>query len=221
MNRLDHRLLGGGWGAALGAGLHVTAGVPVGVAVGCGLIAAGTGGGPLSPDIDQLWRDRTEHRRVRVGWLVWDLGKRRRRAALWARAARSCWRGFAWCVTRLPWWRDHPRSDPAQHRGITHWWGAAALATVLLAALQTVGWAAGWDGPWWAAWAALVGWWSHLGGDLVHGRKVWGQDDAGIPLAPYWNHAGAGLKSDGWTAHVVAFLAAPAGMVLLIAVAGG
>jgi hypothetical protein len=84
---------------------------------------------------------------------------------------------------------------------------------------MAVGMLAGWDVPWWPFWAALVGWWSHLAGDLVHGRKVWGQDGHGIPLGPWWDHAGVGWKSDGAMAHVVAWgLAAPASVVLVAAV---
>jgi hypothetical protein len=198
VNRVDHRLLGGAWGLGAGALAHATGGAAVGVVLGCGAIAALTSGGALSPDVDQRWRPRTVRYRF--------LGVRYERrvgpgpAML---ALRSAWRGWAWLVTRLPWWRAEAgrHGDPAQHRGITHSWTAPVAAELVLALAMGVGQVAGWQVPWWPAWAALVGWWSHLAGDLVHGRQVWGQDGHGVPLAPWWDHVGAGLKSSGWTAH--------------------
>jgi hypothetical protein len=222
VNRVDHRMLGGAWGLGYGTLLHAVAGVPAPVVVGCGLVACATAGGRLSPDIDQYMRTRTVRCRTWPERLLWG-DEREVRPARWIRLMRLCWVGFAWLVTRLPWWRPQAgrHGDPCQHRGITHSWTAPLAAEVLLAAVMAVGMLAGWDVPWWPFWAALVGWWSHLAGDLVHGRKVWGQDGHGIPLGPWWDHAGVGWKSDGAMAHVVAWgLAAPASVVLVVVAAG-
>lgn len=218
MNRVDHRLLGGSWGLAAGTLAHLTTGAPVGVVVGCGAVAACTAGGALSPDVDQRFRERT----VRFRFFGASFERRVGPGPLMI-AARAGWRGWAWLVTRLPWWRPEAgrHGDPTQHRGITHSWTAPAAAGLLLALLQGVGTVAGWHVPWWPFWAALVGWWSHLAGDAVHGRQVWGQDGPGIPLAPWWGHVGVGLKSDGWTAHVVAWgVAVPVGVLMMKVAAG-
>lgn len=228
MNRTDHRLLGAAWGVGFGSVLHLAGAAPLPVALpvalGCGAVAAATAGGRLSPDVDQWWRERTVRRRTWSGRVV----KRKVRPALWLRALRGAWLLFAERAARVRWWCDEGQyrllvreEDPTQHRGITHWWGAAAVATVVLAVLQfvwlVVAWAAALPGvPTWPAWAALVGWWSHLGGDLVHGMQVWGQDGHGLPTWPWWGHRGVGWRSAGLGAHLVAWgLAVPAGLTLV------
>jgi hypothetical protein len=239
VNRVDHRLLGGAWGLGAGALAHAGSGAPLGVVLGCGAIAACTAGGVLSPDVDQRWRARTVRFRFLGVRYERRVGPGRSMLAL-----RAGWRGWAWLVTRsagllaarLPGWRclagvrstlaswraeAGRHGDPVQHRGITHNWTAPVAAEVVLAVLTAVGWAAGWQVPWWPFWAALLGWWSHLAGDLVHGRQVWGQDGHGVPLSPWWDHAGVGLKSAGWTAHVVAWGVAVPVSVLLVKVAAG
>jgi hypothetical protein len=229
VNRVDHRLLGGAWGLWYGTTMHALTGAQVPVVLGCGAVAALTAGGRLSPDVDQYWRTRTVRCR---SWGQRILFGPTREVRPWwpIRGLRRCWLGFAWVVTRQMPWQPEPgpwrrgagrHGDPTQHRGITHNWLAPALAELVLLAAMAVGWAAGWDVPWWPFWAALVGWWSHLAGDLVHGRQVWGQDGHGVPLSPWWGHAGVGLKSAGWTAHVVAWGVAVPVSVLLMKVAAG
>ena len=153
-------------------------------------MATVTAGGRFSPDADQY-----------DSWELW----------------RHPWRWLAWAVTLAPAWRRErgEHGDPAQHRGITHWWGVpAALAVALLMASSTVA------GPWWLAWAALAGWTSHLVGDWLCGRQVWGQHGHGIPMAPWWRHRGLpkriGLKSDGPAAHVIAWAGAVPASVWMV-----
>jgi hypothetical protein len=206
MNRADHQLLGAAWGTGYGLALgwlHGAHGPTLaGLALGSALAASATAGGKLSPDVDQ--------------WL------HRARRPLWADVLRAAWLAFAWAATRHPRWRRAVRrGDPCQHRGITHWWGAAAFGAVVLASVELGLLLAGVSIPTWPAWAALVGWCSHLAGDLVHGKRVWGQAGHGIPLAPWWSHRGVGLRSDGWTAHAVSILlAAGAGAALVFMAAG-
>jgi len=92
---------------------------------------------------------------------------------------------------------------PLQHRGITHWWGLPALAAY-----------AAWHHAvlsWWVG-ALLIGWISHLVGDFVFGKKLWGQCAGGIPLLPWTEHIGLGLDSGGWLDR---FVASPALAALL------
>lgn len=75
---------------------------------------------------------------------------------------------------------------PLGHRELTHWWG---LPAIVAASLQTM------PAPWWV-WAAIVGWVSHIAGDLIFGKRGYGTP-RGIPLAPWWWHVGVGLKCGG------------------------
>lgn len=97
---------------------------------------------------------------------------------------------------------------PLQHRGITHWWAWPALAWLALERVPTgaVGWIPA---------ALLVGWISHLIGDLVFGRN------RGIPLAPWWWHIGVGLDSGGTLEACARWTVLPAAVVWLAAVAAG
>ncbi len=89
---------------------------------------------------------------------------------------------------------------PMQHRGITHWWGVALVATAawLTALLPLAG-----DGGRGsllahAAGALLAGWWSHLVGDLVFGKAdVRTGRGPGIPMMPWWGHVGLSLDVGG------------------------
>jgi len=86
--------------------------------------------------------------------------------------------------------RAFGHGGPMRHRGLSHWWGLPAGAALWLAAA-----APGW---YWVAAAALVGWGSHLLGDLVFGRHdVRSARGPGIPLAPWWGHVGLGLDVGG------------------------
>ncbi len=92
------------------------------------------------------------------------------------------------------------RGGPMQHRGITHWWGAALAVTL----------------AWWTALlplegdggrgslvahgtgALLAGWWSHLAGDFVFGKAdVRSGRGPGIPVLPWWGHVGLALDCGG------------------------
>jgi hypothetical protein len=75
---------------------------------------------------------------------------------------------------------------PLGHRELMHFWG-------LPAALAWVMWTVG--APWFA-WAAVVGWVSHIGGDLLVGQEGYGTQ-RGVPLGPWWWHVGVGLKCGG------------------------
>lgn len=93
------------------------------------------------------------------------------------------------------------RSGPLGHRRITHWWGlpAAASIAVLVLTVLLPGY------PWWTAWAAITGWTSHLLGDAIFG-KACPHDNRGpgVPLAPWWDHHGLGLKTGGLTEQATA-----------------
>ena len=108
-----------------------------------------------------------------VGAPVWQAAC----AALIATATSSGWTSPDADQSWLAW-------VPGGHRGLTHWWGLPALAVVpaLLVPPQTA----------WAVWALLIGWSSHLVGDFVFGRRP-----RGVPMAPWWGHAGLGLDSGG------------------------
>jgi hypothetical protein len=84
---------------------------------------------------------------------------------------------------------------PLQHRGVSHWWGIPAAAGAAL-------W---WFDPSWAwpVWAVVLGWLTHLVGDLAFGRACPGVRGPGVPLLPWTHHIGLGLDVDGWFEHVV------------------
>lgn len=88
---------------------------------------------------------------------------------------------------------------PMQHRGITHWWGVAAVATAAwLTMLLPL--ADGGRGSLLAhgIGALLAGWWSHLFGDLVFGKAdVRTGRGPGIPMLPWWGHVGLSLDTGG------------------------
>lgn len=119
----------------------------------------------------------------------------------------DCYRGWRRADTALP---DEALGNggPLQHRGITHWWALPALAWLALERAPTgaVGWIPA---------ALLVGWISHLIGDLVFGRN------RGIPLAPWWWHIGLGLDSGGLLEACARWTVLPAAVVWLAAVAVG
>jgi len=119
----------------------------------------------------------------------------------------DCYRGWRRVDTALP---DEVlgAGGPMQHRGITHWWGLPALAWVALDHVPTgvIGWVPA---------ALLVGWTSHLIGDLLFGRN------RGIPLAPWWWHIGVGLDTGGPTEALARWTVLPAAVVWLTAVAAG
>jgi membrane-bound metal-dependent hydrolase YbcI (DUF457 family) len=74
-----------------------------------------------------------------------------------------------------------PLCHPMKHRGITHWFGLPAGAWYwFIPTLPAEGR--------WAASALLIGWLSHLAGDLVFGR---------IPLLPWSIYVGLGLDTGG------------------------
>ncbi len=97
-------------------------------------------------------------------------------------------------VDQLAFWKsaDRPIPDealghggPMKHRGISHFWLWPALAAYLAytADLGDVGW---------VIWALVLGFSSHLLGDFIFGEQP-----AGIPLAPWWWHVGLGFNSGG------------------------
>jgi hypothetical protein len=216
VNRVDHRVLG----AASGLLYARTAHLGVGEAAAAGVAAWAFSGGRWSPDGDQygpLW--------TRRAWPLRLLGK----LASWD-VLGELWAVYGQCLVLVlspvfPSWPKRARlaGDPAGHRGITHWWGNVLLAGLVVAAAE-----ARQPGWWWLlAWAGLAGWSSHLVGDALFGRKVWGDDGHGIPLAPWWHYWSPvpqrvkGLRSDGWVAHGFALgVAAPASALLLFSIAG-
>jgi membrane-bound metal-dependent hydrolase YbcI (DUF457 family) len=222
VNRIDHGVLG----AASGLLYAKAAQLGVGESVAAGAAAWVFSRGRLSPDGDQygpLW--------TREGWLLRLLGRLaswKVLGRLWTVYARLL--VFALGGTLFPSWREKAQAagDPAGHRRITHWWGNAAFAGAVLTAGS-----AAWPGLWWfLPWAGLIGWSSHLTGDALFGRKVWGTDGHGIPLGPWWRYWSPvpqqfrgrpvkGLRSDGLTAHCFALgVAAPASAFLLLSIAG-
>lgn len=116
---------------------------------------------------------------------------------------------------------------PLQHRGISHWWGLALAVTALWWAALVVPLAGdGGRGDLVAhgAGALLAGWWSHLAGDLVFGRADrWSGRGPGIPLLPWWGHAGLGLDVGGRLEKVtlgVLWLAAAAQVLAAVGLLG-
>jgi hypothetical protein len=98
-------------------------------------------------------------------------------------------------------WLGH--GGPLQHRGLTHWWLPPAMAWV--AVLHSA------PRAWWA-FAALAGWLSHLVGDLLFGEADrYAHRGRGVPLGPWFWHAGLGLKSGGAIEAVLVPLVALAG----------
>lgn len=84
---------------------------------------------------------------------------------------------------------------PLQHRGVTHWApGYAAAGFVLwpttsgLSRLALIG--------------VLVGLLSHILGDFVVGKAGYGRA-AGVPVAPWWAHAGLALDCGGLAERLV------------------
>ena len=191
MNGRDHRVLG----AAAGVGVVAVSGLPGWVVAPAAVVGSVSAGGVWSPDRDQRWQGS---------------GSR-----LWWRLEQQAWRVFAFLVCVAPWWRSGlgRADDPTAHRGITHWWGVPAVWAAAVAVGQ---WRV--PGPlWWVAWWLIAGWVSHLVGDWVAGRQVYGQRGHGVPLAPWWRHAGlplhVGLRSDGPGAHVFTYaVALPVGV---------
>lgn len=102
------------------------------------------------------------------------------------------------------WWRSTDRAvpdealghgGPLRHRGLTHWWGLPALASLPLAVfgLRVNG-----IDVTWAGWALLVGVVSHLVGDFLFGKRCPQEGRGpGIPIAPWWRHVGVGLDTGG------------------------
>jgi hypothetical protein len=94
---------------------------------------------------------------------------------------------------------------PLQHRGLSHWWGLPAAAALVVALLP---------GPvQWLAWCLVVGWASHLVGDLAFGKPdPWSGRGPGIPVWPWWGHVGVGLDTGGWLEGVTAGIVLPAAL---------
>lgn len=96
------------------------------------------------------------------------------------------------------WWKRLDRfvpdewlgyGGPLQHRGLTHWWVLPAAAWIAAQRLE--------PGAWWLL-ALVVGWASHLVGDLVFGQADrYCHRGPGVPLGPWFWHVGVGLKSGG------------------------
>ena len=96
-------------------------------------------------------------------------------------------------VDQRRWWRESfGQWRPLQHRRLTHWWGLPTLALLLFFVVSgPVAWLLG---------AALVGWYSHLVGDWMFGKRgpaITGWRGPGIPLAPWWGYHGLGLRCGG------------------------
>lgn len=81
------------------------------------------------------------------------------------------------------------------HRRTLHWWGWPALIAAIAhrADLGQSGW---------VVWASLLGWASHLLGDLIFGMPGYGTPE-GVPLLPWWGHFGLGFRSDGIAQHIL------------------
>lgn len=95
-------------------------------------------------------------------------------------------------VDQRRWWKPLAQWKAFRHRRLTHWWGLPLPLVPLLFVLP---------GPLaWLLSAALIGWFSHLAGDWVFGKRgpaVTGWRGPGIPLAPWWGYHGLGLKCGG------------------------
>lgn len=76
---------------------------------------------------------------------------------------------------------------PLAHRGLTHWWGIPAVAYATT--LSLTGYALD------AAHGLILGYAAHIALDAVWGRP-------GVPVGPWWWHAGVGLRNDGAAAVV-------------------
>ena len=95
---------------------------------------------------------------------------------------------------------------PLQHRGLTHWWGLPAAACVAPPLLP--------DAVQWIAWCLILGWVTHLFGDLVFGKADrWSRRGAGIPFWPWWGHVGLGLNTGGALEALVAGLVLPGALL--------
>lgn len=71
---------------------------------------------------------------------------------------------------------------PLAHRGITHWWGIPAIAYA--ATLNLAGPAAV------IVQGLILGYAAHIALDAIWGRP-------GVPVGPWWWHAGVSLRNDG------------------------
>ena len=112
------------------------------------------------------------------------------------------------------WWRRLDRwvpdellgaGGPLQHRGLSHWWGIPAVAAVTPVLLP---------GPvQWIVWCLVVGWVSHLLGDLAFGKACpFSGRGPGIPVWPWWGHVGVGLDTGGVLEGLTAALLLPAAL---------
>jgi hypothetical protein len=119
----------------------------------------------------------------------------------------DCYRGWRRLDTCLP---DEALGNggPMQHRGITHWWAWPTLTALTLTHVPTG--AIGWIPT-----ALLIGWTSHLIGDLIFGRN------RGIPLAPWWWHIGLGLDTGGPTEALARWTVLPAAVAWLATITAG
>lgn len=109
-------------------------------------------------------------------------------------------------VDNQRWWKATigQLSGAFAHRRLTHWWGIPALAAAILTTdipsltvtspTVTV-----------AAWGAILGWTLHILGDAVFGAACVGRGP-GIPITPTRHHVGIGLKADGITERIAAWL---------------
>ena len=84
---------------------------------------------------------------------------------------------------------------PLGHRQFLHWIGLP-----IIGAWVVWHFAAGTPLTW-AAYAAIVGWASHIVSDAVYGQGGYGTAQ-GVPLGPWFWHFGLGFKSDGLAQHL-------------------
>jgi membrane-bound metal-dependent hydrolase YbcI (DUF457 family) len=111
-------------------------------------------------------------------------------------------------------WLGH--GGPMRHRGLSHWWGIPAAAAVWLwLARETI------PGPlWWLAAGVVLGWVTHLAGDLMVGAgSPW--RDSGIPVGPWFWHVGFGFRCGGFVEDAGRWIVLPALIVWQAAALAG
>jgi hypothetical protein len=93
---------------------------------------------------------------------------------------------------------------PLGHRRLAHWWALPVLAWLVIPAGLP-------DVVLLGVHGAVLGWASHIVGDLVFGRgnPMVGLP-RGVPVLPWWGHVGVGLKADGLVERAVSYALVPA-----------